>query len=58
MPHFWVESHQRKMVSQVSYAMKAIYNEGLVGVCEEGSSGETHCFFSLMQLLYDGIRLN
>ena len=30
----------------------------LVGVCEEASSGETHGFFSLMQLLYEGILLN
>ena len=42
----------------MSSPMEAIYNEGLVGVCEEASSGETYCSISLMKLLYDGILLN
>ena len=40
-------------VSSMSSPVKAIYHRGLVRVCDEASSGETHCFVSLLELLYD-----
>jgi len=41
-----------KTVSHVSSPIKAIDLQwGSCRVCEEASSGETHCFVSLMQLL-------